>query len=151
MKRYIVGITGASGAIYGVRLIEALLAGDGREVHLIVSPAGARVLASELDVRVRPSGPARSPAATAVTLPASPSPTTAARTAAIKTRYFMEPPEPKKKSMPVNERNAPPDGGSYHASLGFCQDVVQACCILRQAVSSPRHQIFAKQNIVPDQ
>jgi 4-hydroxy-3-polyprenylbenzoate decarboxylase len=53
MKRYIVGISGASGAIYGVRLVEALLANAQREVHLIVSPAGARVLAQELGVKPR--------------------------------------------------------------------------------------------------
>jgi 4-hydroxy-3-polyprenylbenzoate decarboxylase len=48
MKRYIVGITGASGSIYAVRLIQALLDDPQREVHLIVSPAGARVMAAEL-------------------------------------------------------------------------------------------------------
>ena len=48
MKRFIVGVTGASGSIYGVRLIEALLADPGRQVHLIISPAGARVMATEL-------------------------------------------------------------------------------------------------------
>ncbi|MBN3527628.1 UbiX family flavin prenyltransferase [Paenibacillus apiarius] len=46
-QRFIVGITGASGAIYGVRLVEALLhAGYG--VHLVVSDAGWRVLKEEL-------------------------------------------------------------------------------------------------------
>jgi 4-hydroxy-3-polyprenylbenzoate decarboxylase len=48
-KRFIVAITGASGSIYGVRLVERLLAEPTREVHLIVSPAGARVMAGELD------------------------------------------------------------------------------------------------------
>lgn len=47
-KRYVVGLTGASGSIYGVRLVEALLADPGREVHLIISPAGARVMREEL-------------------------------------------------------------------------------------------------------
>ncbi len=51
MKRYVVGITGASGAIYGARLVEALLAAPDRETHLVVSPAGARVLAEELGIR----------------------------------------------------------------------------------------------------
>lgn len=46
---YLVGITGASGAIYGIRLIEALLADSSRSVHAMVSPAGMRVLTGELD------------------------------------------------------------------------------------------------------
>ncbi|MCM3289765.1 UbiX family flavin prenyltransferase [Paenibacillus sp. MER 180] len=46
-KHYVVGITGASGAIYGVRLIQCLLESD-YEVHLIVSDAGWRVLKEEL-------------------------------------------------------------------------------------------------------
>ncbi|MCM3341340.1 UbiX family flavin prenyltransferase [Paenibacillus sp. MER TA 81-3] len=46
-QRFIVGITGASGAIYGIRLVESLLhAGYG--VHLVVSDAGWRVLKEEL-------------------------------------------------------------------------------------------------------
>ena len=43
----VVAITGASGAPYGVRLLEVLLAA-GREVHLAVSPAGAAVITQEL-------------------------------------------------------------------------------------------------------
>lgn len=46
-KRIVVGITGASGSIYGVRLIETLL-DAGIEVHLVVSNAGWRVLKEEL-------------------------------------------------------------------------------------------------------
>ncbi|RJE90041.1 UbiX family flavin prenyltransferase [Paenibacillus sp. 1011MAR3C5] len=46
-KRWVVGITGASGAIYGIRLIEELLDKD-FEVHLIVTEAGWRVLKEEL-------------------------------------------------------------------------------------------------------
>lgn len=46
-KRWIVGITGASGAIYGIRLIDELLAGS-FEVHLVISEAGWRVLKEEL-------------------------------------------------------------------------------------------------------
>src|SRR5579862_6148052 len=45
-QRLIVGITGATGAIYGVRLLE-LLHGTGVESHLIVSKWGARTLAHE--------------------------------------------------------------------------------------------------------
>ena len=43
----VLGITGASGAPYGVRLLEVLLAA-GRDVHLSISPSGAAVLATEL-------------------------------------------------------------------------------------------------------
>ncbi len=44
----VLAITGASGSIYGIRLLEVLLAA-GRRVHLTISPAGAQVLAHELD------------------------------------------------------------------------------------------------------
>src|SRR5436190_10090842 len=43
----VVAITGASGAIYGARLLEVLLE-SGREVHLIISPSGAAVVQQEL-------------------------------------------------------------------------------------------------------
>ncbi len=46
-KPIIVGITGASGAIYAVRLLETLLAA-GRDVHLTISPSGRDVLQHEL-------------------------------------------------------------------------------------------------------
>ena len=39
----VVAITGASGAPYGVRLLEVLLAA-GREVHLSISPSGQAVI-----------------------------------------------------------------------------------------------------------
>ena len=39
-KRLIVGITGATGSIYGLRILEALRAAGGWESHLIVSEAG---------------------------------------------------------------------------------------------------------------
>jgi len=41
VKRIVIGISGSSGAIYGVRLVEVLAGVDGVETHLIVS-AGAR-------------------------------------------------------------------------------------------------------------
>lgn len=47
-KSWVVGITGASGSIYGVRLTESLLS-LGYDVHLIISNAGWRVLKEELD------------------------------------------------------------------------------------------------------
>lgn len=43
----VVGITGASGAPYAVRLLEVLLEAD-REVHLAISPSGRAVIAEEL-------------------------------------------------------------------------------------------------------
>ena len=42
MQRLIVAITGASGAIYGVRLLEHLRALGTVEAHLLLSPAGVR-------------------------------------------------------------------------------------------------------------
>ncbi|GLI07248.1 flavin prenyltransferase UbiX [Paenibacillus tyrfis] len=48
MKRpWVIGITGASGAAYGVRLCRFLLSA-GEDVHLIVTDAGWRVLKEEL-------------------------------------------------------------------------------------------------------
>jgi 4-hydroxy-3-polyprenylbenzoate decarboxylase len=44
----IVAITGASGAVYGVRLLE-LLRGCGVESHLVVSPAGWLTIEQELE------------------------------------------------------------------------------------------------------
>jgi flavin prenyltransferase len=45
--RIIVGITGASGAIYGLRLLERLRARGGVEVHLILSRSGEKTLLLE--------------------------------------------------------------------------------------------------------
>ena len=50
MKRLIVAITGASGAIYGVKTLEALRASGEVEVHLIISPSAARTLREETDI-----------------------------------------------------------------------------------------------------
>lgn len=47
-KQLAVGITGASGAIYGVRLVQELLRG-GHTVHLMVTEAGWQVFRDELD------------------------------------------------------------------------------------------------------
>jgi flavin prenyltransferase len=44
----VVAMTGASGAVYAVRLLELLLE-NGREVHLMISPSGAAVMKQELD------------------------------------------------------------------------------------------------------
>jgi flavin prenyltransferase len=47
----VVAITGASGAVYGMRLLETLLAA-GRDVHLTISAAAQTVLRQELDISV---------------------------------------------------------------------------------------------------
>ncbi|MGG1573824.1 UbiX family flavin prenyltransferase [Fictibacillus sp. NRS-1165] len=47
MKNFAVGITGASGAIYGVRLVQELLK-SGHKVHLMVTEAGWQVFHEEL-------------------------------------------------------------------------------------------------------
>jgi len=51
MSNYVLAMTGASGAIYGVRLLEQLLVA-GAEVELVISPAGAAVIEQELGVSV---------------------------------------------------------------------------------------------------
>ncbi len=49
-RRVIVGISGASGAVYGVRLLQALRSMGGVESHLVVSDAGWRTLRHELSL-----------------------------------------------------------------------------------------------------
>ncbi len=51
-RRLIVAITGASGAAYGVHLLEALRAADGVETHLVVSKAGALTCSSEFGMKL---------------------------------------------------------------------------------------------------
>ena len=46
-RRIVVGISGASGALYGVRLLQQLQAMDGIESHLVVSDAGWRNVEEE--------------------------------------------------------------------------------------------------------
>src|SRR5262249_21945187 len=48
----VLALTGASGAPYGVRLLEVLVRA-GRTVHLTLSPAAALVIEQDLDRRVR--------------------------------------------------------------------------------------------------
>ena len=52
MRRLIVGITGASAGIYGVRLLEVLTAYGEIEVHLTISASGARALSEELQIEI---------------------------------------------------------------------------------------------------
>jgi 4-hydroxy-3-polyprenylbenzoate decarboxylase len=47
--RIVVGVSGASGALYATRLLEILLT-KGIEVHLVVTDFGKRLLADELDI-----------------------------------------------------------------------------------------------------
>ena len=49
-RRVIVAISGASGAVYGVRLLEVLQTCAGIESHLVVSDAGWRTLRHEMDM-----------------------------------------------------------------------------------------------------
>jgi 4-hydroxy-3-polyprenylbenzoate decarboxylase len=51
-SRLIIGITGASGIIYGVRALEMLRRLGGVETHLVMSPSAVRTLADETDWRV---------------------------------------------------------------------------------------------------
>ena len=52
MKRLVVGISGASGAIYGIRFLELLRGIPDVEAHLIVSDAGRRTIAEETDYSI---------------------------------------------------------------------------------------------------
>ncbi|MEQ4923084.1 UbiX family flavin prenyltransferase [Proteus hauseri] len=47
MKKLIVGLTGASGAIYGIRLLEILKAVPSVETHLVISQAARRTISLE--------------------------------------------------------------------------------------------------------
>jgi 4-hydroxy-3-polyprenylbenzoate decarboxylase len=49
-RRLIVAITGATGAVYGVRLLQVLRGISGIEIHLMVSDAGVLNLHQELDM-----------------------------------------------------------------------------------------------------
>lgn len=49
-RRLIVAITGASGAIYGIRILRALRQIDGCESHLVLSSAGGLTAQQELDM-----------------------------------------------------------------------------------------------------
>jgi 4-hydroxy-3-polyprenylbenzoate decarboxylase len=51
--RLVVGISGSTGAIYGIRLLELLRKVPDVETHLVISQAGKRTLLAETDYTVR--------------------------------------------------------------------------------------------------
>ncbi|MCI1192416.1 UbiX family flavin prenyltransferase [Calidifontimicrobium sp. SYSU G02091] len=51
-RRIVVGISGASGFVYGHRLLQLLRGIDGLEVHLVVSRAAKLTMASETDLKL---------------------------------------------------------------------------------------------------
>ncbi|WNN43132.1 MULTISPECIES: UbiX family flavin prenyltransferase [Winslowiella] len=53
MKRLIIGISGASGVIYGVRMLQVLQQVAEVETHLVMSQAARQTLALESDLSVR--------------------------------------------------------------------------------------------------
>jgi 4-hydroxy-3-polyprenylbenzoate decarboxylase len=53
MKRLIIGISGASGAIYGIRLLQVLRDVAGVETHLVMSQAARQTLSLETDLSLR--------------------------------------------------------------------------------------------------
>lgn len=50
MKQIIIGISGASGAVYGVRLLELLAHTPGVNTHCVLTPAAEKTLKHELDM-----------------------------------------------------------------------------------------------------
>jgi polyprenyl P-hydroxybenzoate/phenylacrylic acid decarboxylase-like protein len=53
MRRVVLGISGASGSIYGIRLLEELRKDGTLEVHLVVSASGKRTLVEETSRTLR--------------------------------------------------------------------------------------------------
>jgi 4-hydroxy-3-polyprenylbenzoate decarboxylase len=51
MRRLIIAITGASGAIYGIRALEILRAINDVETHVILTPAGLRTILEETEFK----------------------------------------------------------------------------------------------------
>jgi 4-hydroxy-3-polyprenylbenzoate decarboxylase len=49
VKRFVVGMTGSTGSLYGIRLLEKLRALPDIEVHLVISGPGKRTLVEETD------------------------------------------------------------------------------------------------------
>ncbi|MEX0444942.1 UbiX family flavin prenyltransferase [Xenorhabdus sp. SGI246] len=53
MKKLIIGLTGASGAIYGIRLLQVLQPVEDIETHLVISQSARQTLALETDYTLR--------------------------------------------------------------------------------------------------
>jgi flavin prenyltransferase len=49
VKRFVVGMTGSTGSLYGIRLLEKLRALPDIEIHLVISGPGKRTLVEETD------------------------------------------------------------------------------------------------------
>jgi 4-hydroxy-3-polyprenylbenzoate decarboxylase len=52
MQRLIVALTGASGAIYGIRALQILRSLESIETHVILTPAGLRTILEETEFKV---------------------------------------------------------------------------------------------------
>jgi len=52
-RRIVVGITGSTGSIYGIRLLEVLREAPGVEAHLVISGPGKQTLLAETDYTVK--------------------------------------------------------------------------------------------------
>lgn len=52
MQRLIVALSGASGAIYGIRTLQALAGNPDIETHLVISPSARRTITEETDTTV---------------------------------------------------------------------------------------------------
>ncbi len=53
MKRLVIGMSGATGAIYGIRLLEILTPVSGVETHLVITDMGKATITLETDYRVQ--------------------------------------------------------------------------------------------------
>jgi 4-hydroxy-3-polyprenylbenzoate decarboxylase len=51
IRKLIIAITGASGAIYGIRALQILRSLEDIETHLILTPAGLRTIAEETEIK----------------------------------------------------------------------------------------------------
>ena len=53
VKRLVVGLTGSTGSVYGIRLLQVLRATPDVEIHLVISAPGKRTLVEETDWSVK--------------------------------------------------------------------------------------------------